>query len=240
MMVNFFNTTCSATACFLPIYFIPLYFQFVRHDSALQAGVRLLPYMVFLVTTVISEGFIMSRLHHNKFLPWFFTGGTLVLIGSALMYTVDANTSTARIYGYSIILGTGTGAYLQLPFAVAQIKVRANLIPVAIGFTAFAQLAAPAITLSIANSIFLNEALHSITALLPDVSQDTIQGIITGIGQTYPDSLGPAARGEITGAIVKSMSKVYIIVITAGALTLVLSAILALHTLPQSRKTARG
>jgi hypothetical protein len=189
--------------------------------------VRLLPYMTFLVATVIGEGFVMSKLHVGKFLPWFFAGGACVLIGSSLMYTVDASTSTARIYGYTILLGAGTGAYLQLPFAVAQANVLPELIPVAVGFTAFAQLAAPAITLSIANTVFLNKATSGLLRILPNASPDTIRSVITGVHQDELDHLG--VREQVTAEIVASMSNVYVIIIIAGALTLVCTTFLAIY-----------
>ncbi|KAL8717068.1 MAG: hypothetical protein Q9225_005658 [Loekoesia sp. 1 TL-2023] len=238
MMVNFFNQTASATSCFLPIYFIPLYFQFVRGDSALEAAVRLLPYMAFLVTTVIVEGFIMSNLHSGKFMPWFYLGGALVLVGSALMYTVDAATSNARIYGYSILLGSGTGAYLQMPFAVAQAQVSNALVPMAVAFTAFAQLAAPAITLSIANSIFLNEASRGLLAIIPGASPNMVRELLSRAGNDHLASLGPIIHGQVLGAIVGAMSKIYILVIVSGALTLVLTVVLTLRGL--RRKTIAG
>ena len=235
-MVNFFNTTASATACFLPIYFIPLYFQFVRGDSALEAAVRLLPYMAFLVAAVIGQGFIMSNVHHGKFMPWFYSGGALVLIGSALMYTVNAATSNARIYGYSILLGTGTGAYLQMPFAVAQAQVSTALISMAVAFTAFAQLAAPAITLSIANSVFLNEASNSLRAIIPNASPDMVRDLLMRAVSDDLASLGPAAHAQVLRAIVEAMSKIYIIVVVSGILTLVLTALLTFRDL--RRKTS--
>jgi hypothetical protein len=39
------------------------------------------------------------------------------------MYTVDENTSTAQIYGYSIVLATGTGCIVQIGFILAQAVV---------------------------------------------------------------------------------------------------------------------
>lgn len=236
MMVNFFNQTASATSCFLPIYFIPLYFQLVRGDSALEAAVRLLPYMALLVATVIGEGFVMSNFHLGKFMPWFYLGGALVLVGSALMYTIDAATSNARIYGYSILLGIGTGAYLQMPFAVAQAQVSTALVPMAVAFTAFAQLAAPAITLSIANSIFLNGASKGLLRVIPGASPDLIRGLLFGAGNNHLASLGPEAHGQVLGVIVGAMSKIYILVIVSGALTLVLTACLTLYDLRRKTK----
>ena len=231
-MVNFFNQTASATATFLPIYFIPLYFQFVRGDSALEAAVRLLPYMAFLVATVILEGYIMSNVYRDRFMPWFYLGGALVLVGSALMYTVTADTSNARIYGYSILLGTGTGAYLQMPFAVAQAQVSPTLVPMAVAFTAFAQLAGPAITLSMANSIFLNEASNNLLAIhIPGESPDMIRELLFGAGSERLASLSPMIHRQVLRAIVRAMSKIYIIVIVSGALTLVLTVLLTFYYL---------
>lgn len=43
-----------------------------------------------------------------------------MLIGSALMYTVDPKTSTARIYAYTIISTFGVGCVQQTSYAVAQ------------------------------------------------------------------------------------------------------------------------
>ena len=102
MLVLFGETSAANTACFIPIYFIPLLFQFVRRDSALEAGVRLMPYVAFLVFMCVANGVIMSSTGY--YFPWYVGSGILTVIGAALMYTVDENSSTARIYGYSILV----------------------------------------------------------------------------------------------------------------------------------------
>lgn len=117
-----------------------------------MAGIHLLPFIVLMVGTVIVSGTLVSS--NGKWLPWFFYGGALVLIGGATMFTVDEDTSSAKVYGYSVLLGTGTGAYIQMPFNAAQEFVDPSMIPAAVGLITWAQLAAPAVTLSIANNVF--------------------------------------------------------------------------------------
>lgn len=57
-----FMQTAAASSLFLPpIYFVPLHFQFIRNDSAIQAGVRLLPLVCPLVFAVIMNGALMSK-----------------------------------------------------------------------------------------------------------------------------------------------------------------------------------
>ena len=175
-----------------------------------MGGVRLLPFVCFLVTAIILCGFVVSK--YGNYIAWFFGGGVLVVIGGALMYTVTENTSTAKIYGYTILIGTGAGAYLQLPFAAAQTEVEPHWIPVAVGIISFCQLAALAITLSISNTVFLKKATSALKQLLPEASEATIQRVISGVGTSYVESLPSATQQQVNVAIVNSLKNVYVLV----------------------------
>ena len=76
-----------AAACdvftFVPIYYIPLYFQFTRGDDALMSGVRLLPYIALLSATMLANGAFMSRVGHYK--AWYVGGSALGLIATVLL-----------------------------------------------------------------------------------------------------------------------------------------------------------
>jgi hypothetical protein len=60
----------------------------------------------------------MARLGY--YMPWYLLGGLLIVLGSALMYTMDHHTSKSRVYGYSVPLGVGVDIFLQASFSVAQ------------------------------------------------------------------------------------------------------------------------
>ncbi|TEY60787.1 hypothetical protein BOTCAL_0176g00140 [Botryotinia calthae] len=64
----FFTTVSAPCAIFIPVYFIPLYFQHVRNDSALYAGIQLRPFVVFNVTTAMLNGLDMSKSPY--YMPW--------------------------------------------------------------------------------------------------------------------------------------------------------------------------
>ena len=220
----FFAEACATVLNFVPIYFVPLYFQFAKHDDALEAGVRLLPLVVFLVITIVGNGGIVS--HYPRYMPWFLIGPVFGLVGAALLYTVDINTSVAKIYGYTILMGFGSGCFVTLPFSVAQAQVDPRYIPVAVSFLSFSQLAASAVTLSIANTVFLNEATSRITRITPSLTRTEIRGIISGVGAATLAGLGQKAQAQITGVIVASLNKAYIICMTSAALAIVLSLFL--------------
>jgi hypothetical protein len=221
ILILFAMTSAGGTAIFLPIYMIPIFFQFVHNDSALEAGVRLLPFIMLVIFAVISNGAIMSA--YGYYMPWYTAGGVFVIIGGALMYTIDTETSVAAIYGYTIIAGFGVGLFAQASFSVAQAVVDPSDVASAVGFITCAQTSGVTIALAIANSIFLNGAQENIEKILPDVPVATIQAAIAGAGSTFVKSLSETLRKEVLKAIVDAMSKTYILVITGGALALVLS-----------------
>ena len=220
-LILFAAIAAAATSTFVPIYYTPLFFQFVHNDSALEAGVRLLPFVVFLVVFCVANGAIMSMT--GWYFPWYLGGGCLTVIGGALMYTVKADTSIAKIYGYEIILASGVGSFIQASFSVAQAKVDPSFIPLAIGYITCGQIGGVTIGLAIANSIFLNQSEKGIAKLLPNVPTKDIQGAISGAGSEFFKQLSPEIRKEVLDVIVTSMSKTYILVITGGALAVVLA-----------------
>ncbi|KAI9682290.1 MAG: hypothetical protein M1817_000344 [Caeruleum heppii] len=221
LIVLFAQTACAVTAVFTPIYFIPIFFQFTKGDTALDAGVRLLPFVCLLVFACLLNGVMMSK--YGYYMPWYVFGGAFSLIGGALMYTVDEFSSTARVYGYLVILGLGSGAFCQTSFSVAQAKVKPEEIPLAVGFITCAQIGGATISLAIANSVFLNQSATKITQILPDLPASTVREAIAGAGSAFFRSLAPDIRAEVLKAIVEAISQVYILVITEASLAIILS-----------------
>jgi len=225
LVIVFILECCASTLTYVPVYFLPLYFQFVRHDSAINAGVRLLPLVIFLVVAILVNGFVMTI--HPRYMPWFLLGGILGLVGSALLYTVDVDTSNARLYGYSILVGTGAGCFIQLPFSVVQSLVPPESIPAAVAFVTFAQLGAPAVMLSVVNAIYLNEAKNNIARVVTSISGNAVTEILSGVGSAVFAKLSESEQRVILGFIVDGLNKGYIVTMTSGALTIILSLFLS-------------
>ncbi len=55
----------------------------LQDDGALQAGVRLLPLIMFMVVASMANGFLMPR--YGLIPLWYIGGSTLALVGTALM-----------------------------------------------------------------------------------------------------------------------------------------------------------
>ena len=72
MLTLFAEIAAAGTPSFVIIYFVPLYFQLIQHNSALNAGIKLLPYIVPLVVFTMLNGIFMGKL--GFYMPWSIVG----------------------------------------------------------------------------------------------------------------------------------------------------------------------
>jgi hypothetical protein len=225
MCILFIQAGCSSAFIYIPIYFIPLFFQFVRSNSALLAGVHLLPFIFILIFFVVLNGGMVGKFGY--YMPWFLGGGLMAVIGGSLLLTLDINSTNARVYGSSIITAVGAGATVQAPHPVAQAKVTAKynkaLVPSAVAFIVCAQITGLVLSLSITNSIFINEATNKISNILPGISRSQVQQAISGADGAFFATLNSDQRTRVLSAIIGSLDKAYILIIAAGALMVILS-----------------
>ena len=221
MCILFAQASASISCVFVPIYFIPLFFQFVYNDSALEAGIRLLPFVFILVFAAMLNGGMMAKFGY--YLPWFTFGGLLVTAGGALLYSVKLNSATSTVYGYSVVAAFGAGLYTQAPFSIAQAKVEWYLVSRVTAFINCGQISGIVLSLAISSSIYINQATQKITAILPDIPYDVVQEAVTGGKASFFQNLSPTDRLKVLVAIVSTIGNIYILVIAGGALTVILS-----------------
>ncbi|KAH6658493.1 major facilitator superfamily domain-containing protein [Truncatella angustata] len=220
-LLLFMTAAAVNTAGFIPIYYIPLYFQFTRGDSAIEAAVRLLPLIFVLSAAILANGHLMGRFSY--FQPWYIFGSVLTLIGGVLLSRVTSDTPTGQIYGFEVLIGIGTGCFIQAGYAVIQGMVPASDMSYGISFMMIAQLGGIGLGLSIGGAVFINESLDNLSVLLPDISRDNLQLVITGTSSAALRGLTPEVRQQVIDVIVQAMGDVFILTYVAGAFCLVAS-----------------
>lgn len=135
------------------------------------------------------NGALMEKL--NYYLPWFLTGGLLIIVSNAMLFHVSLTISTAYIYAALVLGGLGTGLFVNAPFAIAQWLVSAEEIALAVGFITCAQVAGVTISLATANAVFLNLADH---ALAPRGRESGRAGSDYGVTGAFLRTLDPGAQ----------------------------------------------
>jgi Major Facilitator Superfamily len=222
-ILSYFGTAAAATGLFTAVYYIPLFFQFVRSDTAIEAAVRLLPCVLVTVTVVMINGILMPILGY--YMPWYVFSGVFLTIGGALMYTVTPETSTSALYGYSVLIALGAGSTLQAAYSITGSKVEPHDIAAAVGFINVGQLGSITLALGISSAVFQNVAFNKLQVALAgyNYSPADLRAAIAGTKSVIFMTADPAVQKLAVAAIVEAMDKVYALVIAAGALALVSS-----------------
>jgi hypothetical protein len=221
ILLAYIATSGAAAANLTTLYYIPLFFQFTRGDTALKAAVRLLPFITILIFFIMLAGGSLPAV--GRYSLYYILGGVLTIIGSALMFTIDVNTSPSKIYGYEVLIAAGTGLSFQNAYAVAAAKAGPKYAADAIGFINVAQIGTIAIALAIAGSLFQNlgfsELKHALAGF--DFPDDYVRSALAGtMSPVFQDADAKVISLAIT-AIAKTIQRLFGTVIAGGAVTLV-------------------
>ncbi|VUC31510.1 unnamed protein product [Clonostachys rosea] len=225
-LVLYVMTAVSATNIYVPLFYLPLYFAFARGDSTMQAAVRLLPFIAFLASGTMFTGSLLPRI--NYYWAMYLVGGILMTAGSVAMYTVNSETLTQYVYGYSILLGAGTGFVFNLGFSVASIKMFQQTgsgldVQRVSSMQNLSQLGWQLVSLLIGGQMMQELSFRSLAKVLDGMgfSEKEIRKAAAGTSSQLFDSLGASLQKEAINAITAAISKIYILSIISGVAVIV-------------------
>lgn len=221
----FVLTSTAVCGTMVPIFLLPLYFQFILGSSALSAGVKLLPMVIFLIFFSVAGGITMGITGWYK--PMYILGTAMVLTGSVLLSTITIDTTMAGVYGYSILTSSGVGIYMAIGYTVVQVKVEKHLAAAVAAFVSFSQAISAVISVSIADAVFFNRTIIGIEKLIPGYSNTELEALLAGNDSTLFNTLSPEMKQKVLDAIVYGISRTFYLPVAAGALGLLLSLTLS-------------
>ncbi len=224
MWILIVQTGCSIGILFITIFYIPLYFQFVRGESAIRSAVDLLPFLFTSVSTMLISGRLIASFGPYKL--WFTAGSLLALIMSVCLYTTELETSHGVIYAYLILGGVGTGLCAMNAAPVMSAIVAPEHAADAGTVFGCVDAICGAFAVAVANSIFVNRAMGSIQKLLPGTPRATVQNAIAGIGADFTKQLPPSLRLAVLQAALDAIKDAWIQMIATATLSLMLSLFL--------------
>ena len=172
----------------------------------------------------VGGGFILSKVRYYS--PFYIIGAGLGVLASALLFTTAAQTSDAKIYAFTALMGLGSGIYAQVGFSIAQAKVRKEQSGQAIAFLMTGQIISVLVSLAICGTVMLNTAISGLAEVLNGGSPDVIKALVAGTAGAIFETLPPEIRADALNVIVGAINKVWIITLTAASLGFVCSLLL--------------
>lgn len=121
-----FAVSTSAALCIGAVLFgitiyVPVYMQGVLGASATSSGVVLIPLTLGWVFASFTSGQLISRTGRYRIYP--LIGSSLVLAGTLLLTTLDADTSRALASAFLVVIGVGMGLMFQTFVIATQNRV---------------------------------------------------------------------------------------------------------------------
>ena len=158
-------------------------------------------------------------------MPFYAIAGIFLIIGGALMHTVDSETSKSSIYGFEVLMAIGAGLTMQVAYSVAPAVVEEKDIQGAIGLMNVAQIGTTAIALSIASCVFQNVGFIKLRDALVghDFTSAEIRAALGGAQSAILAGGDATIRNLAINAIVETIGRVWILTIVAGSVSLISS-----------------
>ncbi|KAI2628763.1 MFS general substrate transporter [Hypoxylon sp. NC1633] len=214
-------------ASFFPlIYYLSLYFQAIQGDSAVEAGLKLLPLLIsVVVSSIVSGGLITATGYYN---PFILVEIAMVSVGAGLITTFDLRTPFAKWFGYQVLDGLGVGVGFQAGVVVVQNVVSRDLVPQATSCVQFFQSLGGALFIAASQTLFQNGLIDGLARRAPHLDPGLF--IRSGAGQirqVLASVRQEAALDAVLEAYMSGLRQTYCI--SAGAAAVAFLAALGLR-----------
>lgn len=144
----------------------------MKGDSAIEAGIKLLPYLISVVIASIASGSLITAFGYYN--PVILIEAALLVTGCGLITTFGVNTTLGQWFGYQVLAGLGTGVVFQAGILVVQNTVPPEFIPQATACVQFFQSLGGTIFLAAAQSVFQSGLVSEIEDNAPTVDPKLI------------------------------------------------------------------
>ncbi|KAF1796407.1 major facilitator superfamily domain-containing protein [Mucor lusitanicus] len=150
---------------FSAVYYLPIYFQVVRNDSAMWSGIRLIPMQMVLTVLSTIVGLTISKT--GVYRPLITVGMALLTMWIGLFSLFKEDTPFSEIYGITIIGGAGLGCLFSSTIIALQASVEPKDIAVVTGLGNFARILGGALGVAISSAVLNSQLTQELPKYLP-------------------------------------------------------------------------
>lgn len=161
-----------AGSFFILLYYLPIYFQATRNDSAQESGIKNLPLVLGASIFTIVSGIIITMTGY--YIPIMILGSAITAIACGLLYTLKIHSGANEWLGYQAMAGIGLGLIFQIPVIVGQATVKPTDLSSVSAMILFFQTVGGALWISAGQAGWSNKMLSEIATRVPGVSPQLV------------------------------------------------------------------
>ncbi|KAK4518956.1 uncharacterized protein ATC70_009183 [Mucor velutinosus] len=159
---------------FSMVYYLPIYFQVVREDSAMWSGIRLIPMELLIAVFATFSGLFISKT--GIFKPLLPIGMGLLTLCVGLISTFGEDTSWSNVYGFTVIGGMGLGCMFSSAIIALQASAEPRDIAVVTGLGNFSRILGGALGVAISSAILNSSLTQDLSTLVPSNVVQSVLG----------------------------------------------------------------
>ncbi|KAI9826707.1 MAG: hypothetical protein M1826_006589 [Phylliscum demangeonii] len=201
----FYGIATGATLVLMD-YYLPLWFQAIKEDTATKSGTMILPMIGAMISAVLLGGALVSALGY--YTPFMIVSSIMTSVGAGLMTTLKVTTGHSLWIAYEVIFGFGYGLGFQQPLIAAQRVLDANDVPTGTAIIVFAQTLGGAVFVSVGQNIFTTRLISGLKTSVPQINPL----IVLGTGATsLQKAIPPAAVQAVLTVYNDALTRVFTI-----------------------------
>lgn len=171
------------------VYYLSIWFQAIKGDTAIRSGYSTLPFILSLVVASIFSGVLVSKIGYYN--PSLISGAALAPIGAGLLTLFKPDTAHPMWIGIQVLFGFGIGMGLQQTNIAAQTVLDKKDAPTGISLVFFGQGLGGTISVAIGQNILDNRLIAGLSNTNGISAQDIINSGATGLRNLFtPAQLG--------------------------------------------------
>jgi len=156
-------TFCVGSALMLVVFYLPIWFQAIKGDSAVQSGIKTIPTILALVVAAISSGILVQKFGY--YTPFMYLSAVVMSIGAGMLTTFTVSTSSSAWIGYQVLFGLGAGFGMQQSNLAVQACLPRKDVPTGSAIIFFFQNLGGALFVSVGQNVFLGRLIPNLTGV---------------------------------------------------------------------------
>ncbi|CAG8038715.1 unnamed protein product [Penicillium salamii] len=167
-----FYIFCGSASFILLIYYLPIWFQAIKGDSANQSGIHSLATVLSVVVFAIGSGLSVTLVGY--YTPFMIAGSMVMAVGAGLLLLLKVDTPLSMWLGFQIVFGAGAGIGLELPNIAVQTVLPEEDVSIGTSLVVFARSLGGAIFVSVGQNVFSNHIVSGMIARVPQMDPSVV------------------------------------------------------------------
>lgn len=145
------------------VYYLTVWFQAAKDDSAMHAGVSTIPLLLSLVIMSIVAAICTEKIGY--YVPAMLLSPVLCSIGAGLLSTLSPSSGRNAWIGYQVLYGLGIGCGFQTSNLAAQNVLPRADVPLGMALMFFMQQLGGSVFLAVSQNIFSSRLVDSLSGI---------------------------------------------------------------------------